>query len=151
MKPCKQCGKTIEYKPNANNVKFCSPICRTRSYYPARKEWFQNRHYTPSPNKIACLICGKYYRKVGSHVFNSHGMDAREYREEYNLEVKRGIVPPDLRETLTRNVIENGTIENLKKGQKYWFKKGQKGVGVYKRSPITIQRLKRNRFVYKNK
>jgi len=30
----------------------------------------------------------------------------------------------------------------LKAGKRFWFKKGQKGVGVYKRSPETLEKLK---------
>lgn len=37
--------------------------------------------------------------------------------------------------------MENGTYKNLESGAKFRFKKGQIGVGVYKRSPITIERI----------
>jgi hypothetical protein len=68
-------------------------------------------------------------------------MSGREYREYFDLEVKRGILPPDLRELKAEYVKENGTIENLKTGKKYWFVKGDKRAGRYKRSHITMERL----------
>jgi len=47
----------------------------------------------------------------------------------------------DLREHKGKQVFENGTVNNLKKGKKFRFKKGQKGLGLYKRSPITLERV----------
>jgi predicted transcriptional regulator len=96
----------------------------------------------PDNNKVKCLICGKYYVQVGSHIVQSHGITAREYREQFKLEVKKGIVPKWYREMKGEQCIENGTVENLKKGKKFRFVKGQKGPGIYKRSEITIARLR---------
>lgn len=95
----------------------------------------------PSPDKCQCLICGKWYVQVGSHIFLTHHMTAREYREEMDLEVKRGTVPEWYRRMKGQTAKDNGTFKNLIVGQKFWFEKGQKGVGIYKRSPITLERL----------
>ncbi len=95
----------------------------------------------PSPHKRMCLICFLWYRQVGSHIVQRHKMTARQYRVHFNLEVKKGILPPDLKELYGKQALENGTYKNLKKGKKFRFKKGQSGVGIYKRSPITQQRL----------
>jgi hypothetical protein len=70
-------------------------------------------------------------------------MTAREYREFFDLEVKKGLLTPELRDLYGKQAIENGTWKNLKKGRKYRFKKGQRGVGKYKRSHITMARLKK--------
>lgn len=57
MKICKECGKKIEPKPHAMNVKFCSITCRNKYQYShggAEKQ----RHYSdlkaskPAANKI---------------------------------------------------------------------------------------------------
>jgi predicted transcriptional regulator len=90
---------------------------------------------------VKCLICGKRFRQVGSHIVQIHGMTAREYREEFNLEVKRGILPPDLRKVKAEWALKNGTWKNLKAGKKYWFVKGDTKAGRYKRSPITLKRV----------
>ena len=79
---------------------------------------------------------------VGGHIRNRHEMTAREYREEYGFDVKRGQLPPDLRELKADQCKENGTINNLKAGKKYHFKKGQEGIGIYTRSDETMARLK---------
>ena len=89
---------------------------------------------------IKCLICQKAYTKPLAHVWQKHEMTAREYKEHFGLDVKRGIIIPEHKERLRDNVINNGTIENLKKGKANRFKKGHKI--NYKRSVQTLKRLK---------
>jgi hypothetical protein len=69
-------------------------------------------------------------------------MTGREYREYFELEVKRGVVPEWYRKLKGDQAIDNETYKNLEKGARFRFKKGQKGIGTYKRSPITMERLK---------
>ncbi len=90
--------------------------------------------------KIKCLVCGKYFRRPLSHVWQKHEMSAREYKSEYGLDLKKGIVTEDYREVMRQHVFENGTVNNLKKGDIYRFKKGHSI--NYKRSAETIERLK---------
>lgn len=52
------------------------------------------------------------------------------------------MLPKDLRKLKAKRCLENGTWENLKVGKKYWFKKGDKSVGTYTRSHVTIERLR---------
>lgn len=157
MKTCKQCQKEIiRTSPRANNVKFCSLLCRNRFNYQknggaeAQREYIYKKKYeTMDKEKIQCQVCGKWYRKVGAHIVQVHKITAREYREKYGFDVKRGQYPEDLKEILREHVVENETIKNLKKGKKYWFKKGQEGVGKYKRSEQTMARLKQQSFIKK--
>lgn len=151
---CLHCGGVVDRtNPRANNKKYCSQLCRNKALYIRKggaivqREYLNKRNgaHIPSKNKIQCEICGLWYRQVGSHVWNIHGMEAREYRYMYGFDVKRGQLPPDLREHKAQQVFENGTVDNLKKGAKYRFKKGQKGVGVYERSAQTITRLKQSK------
>ena len=94
------------------------------------------------PDKIQCLICGRFYTQVGSHIFQRHEMTAREYREYFELEVKRGIVPDYYRSFKGQQALGNGTWQNLKKGKQFWFKPNDTKAGKYKRSPVTLARLK---------
>lgn len=80
-----------------------------------------------------------------------HGVTAREYREAYDLEVKKGIVPEWYREMKGQTALENGTVKNLEAGAGYRFVKGDKRAGKYKRSPVTIERLRNLKQNYKNK
>ena len=146
---CKICGGPL---PNARYRTYCSAKCRNKrnnakqmasgyatAYQKARRDKIASK---PDAEKCQCLICGKWYTQVCSHVVQVHGMTGREYREYFELEVKRGIVPEWYRKLKGDQAIDNETYKNLVKGAKFRFKKGQEGVGVYKRSPITINRLR---------
>ena len=99
-------------------------------------------------NLIQCQICKKWFRQVGSHIFMTHGITAREYREAYGFDVRRGQLPEDYKELKHNQAIENGMDVRLQKtGVKMRFKKGQKGLGLYNRSPQTMAKLK-NRSIY---
>lgn len=144
---CKECGEPL---PNARFRTFCSTKCRTKANN-KKASAYQAKYQRDARNKIAevpsdkkcqCLICGKWYVQVGSHVVNVHKMLAREYREHFELEVKRGTTPEWYRKLKGDTTLENKTFKNLEAGAKYRFKKGQENVGVYKRSPITLERLK---------
>jgi hypothetical protein len=144
---CKNCKK--EFIRKSNSQKFCCITCMNRWRYWKKggKEAQtiyrnkQNRSNKPAPNKIKCLICGNYYRKVGSHIAQIHGMTCREYREHFDLEVKKGLLKEIEREPLREHVFSNGTVNNLKAGKRFWFIKGDKKAGRYKRSPITLKRV----------
>ena len=69
-------------------------------------------------------------------------MTAREYRKQCGFDVKRGQLTEHGREVMREHVFANRTVENLKKGKKYWFYKGQDGIGRYQRSAQTMERLK---------
>lgn len=140
---CTICGADLPKRFRS----YCSTQCRNKAsnirnaVY--QKQWQLNKRGEYADDKIQCLICDKWYRQVGSHITQTHKLTARAYREEFKLEVRRGILPDDLRELYGNHALENGTYKNLKNGKKHRFKKGQEGLGVYERSPITIERLKK--------
>ena len=125
------CGKPVD---GHRFRKFCSKECRQKSYTAKYKEkrtiWQRNRYdrnaSQPSPDKVRCLICKRYYVQVGTHVVERHGMTAREYREEFELPLKRGIVPKWYREMKGEQSIEGGGVNNLKQGARFRYKKGDK-------------------------
>lgn len=143
---CKNCQK--EFHKNSASQTFCSISCRKENYSTKRTE-IQLRYYdreasVPSLDKKMCIICEKYYKKVGCHIRMRHGMTCREYREEYNLPVKRGILTDTDRKKLASNCKKNGTIENLKKGAAFRYQKGDKRTKVntyYKGKAGTIRYL----------
>ena len=157
---CVVCGKKLTPKLNnvgGNRKKYCSLHCRNAFYYKKRggadyqREYFYKRNQDGRP-KIKCEICGKYFRQVGTHVVQIHKITARQYREEYGFDVKKGQLPEDYKELKAKQAIECGGAVNLiTYGKKYWFKKGQKGVGVYERSPQTMERLRTMKQLFKNK
>ena len=150
---CKVCGQSL---PTVRHRAYCSKQCRTKFYnkknYKRIQQWQTDNRAKYAPGKIRCLECGRWYFQVCSHVYWKHGIIGRDYRKLHGLDVKRGILPDFLRELKASQVFENGTVKNLKAGKKNWFKKGQKGVGVYQRSEQTMARLKKlNKFNKHNK
>lgn len=148
MKLCPICKKEIvPTSPRANNKKFYSKECRESTYKEYRAYWQRARQekiaQTSGKNKLQCLICKRYYRRVGKHIWNTHEITAREYRVMQHMEVKRGMTTQQDRENLREHVFSNGTVDNLKKGKKNWFVKGDKRAGRYTRSPIAIEKIKK--------
>jgi hypothetical protein len=144
---CKVCGGEIVHNRFRT---FCSAVCRNKfnnQKYKVRQAEWQLAKYDriasiPDPeHKCQCLICGKWYVQVGSHVFLRHGMTGREYREKFDLEVKKGIVPEWYRKLKGDQALDNETFKNLEAGAKFRFVKGDKKAGKYKRSHITLKRL----------
>lgn len=146
-KNCKICKKKIVSKRFRT---YCSATCRNkfhnRKHRENHSEWQRNRNDAlasiPSPKKVQCLICKRWYVQVCSHTLQRHGVGGREYRENFDLEVKRGVVPKWYREMKGEQALENKTYKNLEKGAKYRFVNGDKKAGRYHRSPITLERLK---------
>lgn len=150
---CRLCNNSIT---NPRFRQYCSTECRDgdiekrRAYFAKHRERYRQlqasyrdkKHEQKKPNTIQCLICKKWYRQVGSHIVQVHKITAKEYRREYGFDVKRGQLPPDYRALKASQCKENGTINNLKIGKKYWFKKGDKTIGRYERSEETMARLK---------
>ena len=90
--------------------------------------------------KIKCLICGRYFVRPISHVWQKHAMTAREYKSAHGLDLKKGIATDEYRQIMRDHVMHNGTLNNLKKGAVYRFRKGQST--NYTRSEQTMDRLK---------
>ena len=90
--------------------------------------------------KIKCLVCGRYSVRPISHVWQKHDMTAREYKTEFGLDLKKGIATEEYKDRMRDHVFSNGTVDNLKRGEVYRFKKGVST--NYTRSPETIERLK---------
>lgn len=143
---CKICGKPL---PNARYRTYCSATCRNKFFnqkYVVRQAQHQKdrRNAIASvadPNKCQCLFCGKWYVQLCSHAYQIHGMTGREYREHFELEVKKGVVPEWYRKLKGEQALDNETYKNLEAGAKFRFVKGDKKAGRYQRSPVTIKKL----------
>lgn len=121
-------------------VKYCSKKCRNKfnnkKFQSSTVEWNRKKRAqlasVPSSDKKQCAICGGWYIQVGTHVRLVHGMTAREYKELYNLPIKRGISPAWYRELKGRIAKENGTYKNLEKGKESRFIKGDPRASIKK-------------------
>ena len=141
-KNCKICGGVLSKRHRT----YCSSGCSNKGNYEKykgyRRTWQKKKWERESgkyeEGRLQCKICGKWYVQVGTHIVQKHGMTAREYREEYNLPVKRGITPMWYRIKKGKQALENGTVENLKNGKKFWYKKGD-----YKAKVMTFYKGRR--------
>lgn len=89
------------------------------------KQRWHNKYLKDKGDLVACLVCNAKFVQVGTHVVQVHGYEsAREYRLDYGLDYKRGVVPSYYRKLKGEQAIENGTYKNLIKGSKFRFKKG---------------------------
>jgi len=151
QKKCKICGESFSLpKYNAWRAKYCSPKCRNKAYNKKNYAYQIKRNRAikdaiakkPAKNKIQCLICGQWYRQVGSHIAQRHKMTSREYRKQFGFDVKKGQLPKDLREVKSEQAITCGGYKNLKNGKKFWFKRNDPKAGHYERSEQTLKRLR---------
>jgi len=128
-KTCAICGKIITTKRFRS---YCSDTCRNKRNsikYKKYRSIMQTKRYDalasiPSKEKKQCKICHRWYVQLGSHIVQRHGMTAREYREKFNLPLKKGIVPKWYKKLKGDQALENKTCKNLKSGKKFRYKKG---------------------------
>ena len=57
--------------------------------------------------------------------------------EEYGFDVKKGQTKGWYHDLKAERAYTTGGLDNLLKGIRFWFKKGQKGIGTYRRSQQT--------------
>ena len=119
-KKCAICNNT---KFEKGMKKYCNKKCANIAYenYLIR---IKEKSGAYAPNKIKCKLCGRWYKQVGSHIAQRHNMTCKEYREHFNLPLKKGILPNDLRAKKRKSVFENKTVDNLKRGIKTRYTKG---------------------------
>lgn len=96
--------------------------------------------------KIKCLECGKSFLRPCSHVWQVHGLSARDYKALHGLDVRRGIATEEYRDRMREHVVKNykKVVEKnlIKNGIKSRFKKGDHTAGVYERSNQTLTRIR---------
>lgn len=93
-------------------------------------------------DKIECLLCGKKFVRLLSHVRQTHKISSTEYREAFGIPKNVGLIPESHKELL-RSYINKDTIERITKlGEKTRFKKGGEQ-GKYERTPEEKKRLQR--------
>ena len=60
-----------------------------------------------SDGKVICHICGKSFNKVLAHVWQKHGLSAKEYKIKFGLNATKGIVSESTREKCQKVVVNN--------------------------------------------
>lgn len=110
---CKFCGKTQE-----RDRIFPNELCQGCYKY------FQNGGQVhPVPPRgvierddrgyVICHICGRSYKRLGSHIRESHGMTTSEYKEMFGLCANSRTTEREYSEIMRQHAIENGMPERL--------------------------------------
>ena len=93
-----------------------------------------------------CEICGGSFKRVAAHARQKHDVSAREYKQMFGLDVKKGICSKESRDLARERLFENYDVsvkKNLiKKGSKSRFKVGSKGRTKDQLSEQTLLRLR---------
>lgn len=55
-------------------------------------------------DRMQCHICGRWYKNVGQHSWQSHELNSDEYREAFGLNHQQALVSPELSERLRQNM-----------------------------------------------
>lgn len=101
--------------------------------------------------KLKCLICGRSYHHLGSHIWHGHQITAREYKEEFELPYKMALISEEVYEKKRERFEEDREkyLRNLAKhGKKFQFKKGHSGlrrISQHERQIILERILKVNK------
>lgn len=132
-KTCKVCNEPVAVKRYRT---FCSTKCRNKfnnkKYYPQNLERARKRRGAYSEYKKQCQICKRWYVQVGSHIVQVHRMTTRQYREEFDMPLKKGIIPDWYREKKSSQVSKEA-LANLKLGASNRFVKGDPRAKIKKR------------------
>jgi hypothetical protein len=103
-------------------------------------------------SKLECLICGKKYRHLGSHIWHKHKILAREYKEKFGLPYDEALISEDIKikKQIAFEKDREKYLKNLEGSEKYQFKKGRSGHRRVseKERQVIIERIK---IVNKNK
>lgn len=146
MKHCKFCGKDIS---KSNYAGYCQGCYN----------YFKNGGtINPLPEKgivakdsrgyIVCHICGKAYKRLGSHIRESHNMSIVKYKKEFELCNNAKTTESNYSEHMHEQAYKHNMHERLKKsGQATRIKKGErdKRFGKKARLQECIERSKRNK------
>lgn len=98
--------------------------------------------------KPICEICGESFKRVTAHARQKHNVSAREYKQMFGLDVRKGICSKESRELSRERLFDNYEVSVgrnlLKKGAKSRFKKGSRGRTRDQVSEQTLLRLREN-------
>ena len=65
-----------------------------------------------SGDRIICLLCGKPYRRIGTHIQIVHDITVDEYKQKYNIPWTYGLICDD-----SSQLYRDAAIERIKNGE----------------------------------
>jgi len=98
-------------------------------------------------DKLKCLLCGKSFGHLGSHIWHRHKVKAREYKEQFGLPYDMALISEEIyrkkrdafnehREKYLKNFQASGTEFQFKKGHP-----GERRVSEHERK-VYVERIK---------
>jgi len=94
---------------------------------------------------IKCLICGKSFKHLGSHIAKGHKILCRDYKKEFGLDYNFPLISADVKKKKQDKFNERREyyLKNFKKeGKKWQFKKGHTNRQRF--SKMSIERARQN-------
>lgn len=77
---------------------------------------------------LQCLLCKKYFRHLGSHIWHRHKMLARDYKAKFELPYSEALITDEIKEKKNRKALAKPTWQkNFVDAEKFQFKKGHSG------------------------
>jgi len=141
---CSKCGKTTARIYPDHTCQGCYNYFHqggTENELPNKGEIVRdNRGY------VVCHICGRAYKRLGSHVRESHGMTTAEYKQEFGLCNNAKTTEPEYSQHMRDLAYENGMPERLiRSGYATRIRKGEryKRLGKKSRLQECLDRSKR--------
>lgn len=144
---CPECGKSVE--------RFYSGTCQSCYNY------FRHggtKNVPPDPGRIAydingkvvCHICGRAFTRLGSHVKESHGMTAAEYKNKFGLCNCTKLTEESYQQTMRQYTDKYNMRERLlKSGESTRIKRGETGKRAGKKAALQEILDKRDRALNK--
>lgn len=95
---------------------------------------------------VICHICGRSYRRLGSHVKESHGMSIAEYKAEFGLCANARTTEDNYHAVMVKHALDNNMDEQLNRtGFATRIKNGQKDKRLGKEVRLQERLDRRNR------
>ena len=155
MNKCKFCGK-IQNRPLSKG--YCVScyqyfIMKENKIFP-KSQYGELDRVTDKNDKQygqpICHICGKAYTKLQQHIHYSHNMTKQEYCDKFGIDRGINMTTDVYNKKMSNYAYKYNMDEQLRKvGVNTRFKKGYNN--NYKRSEMTMKRLKQSSFIKSNK
>lgn len=133
MKQCELCGTTGKGIFNRRKLGKC--LCQTCYKYemehPVNPLPKKGEIEYDNEGRPICHICGRAFKKLASHAYYRHNINAYEYKEKFGLNNSQGLISESTKKILQEHSKNNYDLvvkENLlNRGKDHRFKKGDKG------------------------
>lgn len=121
---CKSCGKPLTRILPGNLCEGCYNYFRKGGTIHPLPDPGRIEH--DDDGKVICHICGRSYKRLGSHIRESHGMTIEEYKEQFGLCRKARTTEKSYSDKMHRHALDRGMDERvLEIGQNTRIRKGE--------------------------